>query len=136
MIRCTGVNARLGSIPFGQEIEQIAGFALATADLLGQMAALDYVEKLPLLYSEFAEAAAFSPGENQIVGSFSSANDLIRKTPAFWENLLKTRLDRDFGGVYRFLNEPYPSGPNDYLQRIEAEMRQLKQSIEMQPQPG
>jgi hypothetical protein len=45
-------------------------------------------------------------------------------------------LDRDFGGVYRFLNEPYPSGPNDYLQRIEAEMRQLKQSIEMQPQPG
>ena len=36
---------------------RIVGFALGTADLLGQMAAPDYVDKLPVLYDEFVEAA-------------------------------------------------------------------------------
>src|SRR6185437_3386983 len=60
MIHCTGVDAALSVIPFQSEEEKIAGFALGTADLLGQMAAEDYVEKLPVLYSEFAEATQFS----------------------------------------------------------------------------
>src|SRR5213594_4251720 len=42
MIRCTGVDARLSEIPFQNEMEKIVGFALGTADLLGQMAAEDY----------------------------------------------------------------------------------------------
>src|SRR6266704_5655656 len=57
MIRCTGVNTRLTDIPFPGDQEKMVGFALATSDLLGQMAADDYVDKLPILYSEFAEAA-------------------------------------------------------------------------------
>jgi len=40
---------------FRTELEKLVGFALATADLLGQMAAPDYVDKLPILYLEFAE---------------------------------------------------------------------------------
>ena len=61
MIRCTGVNANLSVIPFQSEMEKMAGFALATADLLGQMAADDYVDKLPELYQEFAEASQLQP---------------------------------------------------------------------------
>src|SRR5579863_982820 len=53
MILCTGVNASLDQIPFQSDAERIAGYALGTADLLGQMAAADYVDKLPLLYAEF-----------------------------------------------------------------------------------
>ena len=64
MIRCTGVNAALSVIPFQSEMEKVAGFALGTADLLGQMAAEDYVDKLPILYAEFAEAAALLQGPN------------------------------------------------------------------------
>src|SRR6266571_7808862 len=60
MIQCTGVDAALSAIPFQNEMEKVAGFALASADLLGQMAADDYVDKLPILYSEFAEAAQYS----------------------------------------------------------------------------
>jgi hypothetical protein len=127
MIRCTGVNARLNLIPFQSEIEKIAGFALATSDLLGQMAADDYADKLPILFSEFAEAAAFSKDTNHPVASFSSASDLIQKTPAFWENVLKTKLARDFGSLYQYLNDPYPSGPNEYVERIEASMERIKQ---------
>jgi len=60
---------------------------------------------------------------------FSSEADLMRKTPIFWENYVRMKLDRDFGGLYRFLNDPYPAGPNEYLQRIELNMERLKQRL-------
>jgi hypothetical protein len=126
MIRCTGVDAELGRIPFQNELERIAGFALATADLLGQMAADDYLEKLPALFAEFAEAAAFSGDPRTFVASFDSAEDLIARTPQFWEGFVKVKLERDLDGLHRFLNEPYPDGPNAYLDRIEAHMAALR----------
>src|SRR5882724_8945211 len=68
MIHCTGVDATLSVIPFQSEIEKIAGFALGTADLLGQMAAEDYVDKLPILFSEFAEAVKYTNDTTHFIG--------------------------------------------------------------------
>ena len=130
MIQCTGLNAHLDRIPFQSEAERIVGFALGTADLLGQMSAEDYVEKLPVLYAEFAEAARHEKGNAGMVAMFSSADDLIRKTPAFWEKYVQPKLNDDFLGLYRFLNQPYPSGPNPYVQRIEANMERLKSQLD------
>ncbi len=129
MIRCTGVDALLSVIPFQNEIERITGYALGTADLLGQMAADDYVDKLPVLYAEFAEATACSKDKNNFVATFTSALDLMQKTPAFWEKFVQLKLNRDFGGLYRFLNDPYPYGPNAYLKHIEANMELLRQRL-------
>ena len=129
MIQCTGVDAKLGGISFQSEIEKIAGFALGTADLLGQMAAEDYVDKLPILYSEFAEATQYTKDKTHFIAMFSSATDLMNKTPAFWAKFVLVKLDRDFGGLHRFLNDPYPSGPNQYLERIEANMDRLKRRM-------
>ncbi len=126
MIRCTGVNADLRSIPFQSELEKTIGFALATADLLGQMAAADYVAKLPVLYLEFAESARFSKENAARMAAFASAEDLMRKTPAFWEHYVLPRINGEFGQLHRFLNDPYPDGPNSYLQRIEAHIAQLR----------
>jgi hypothetical protein len=126
MIRCTGLDARPGALPFESDLERLTGFALATADLLGQMAADDYLEKLPVLFEEFAEAAAFSGDPRTFVGSFESAEDLITRTPQFWEGLVKPKLARDLDGLHRFLNDPYPDGPNAYLDRIEAHMAKLR----------
>jgi hypothetical protein len=106
MIFCTGVDAPLERIPFQDDLEKTTGFALGTADLLGQMAAGDYVEKLSVLYDELSEAS--------------------RGTPSFWEKYVRPKLERDFGGLYAYLNDPYPSGPNSYLDRIEANMDQLR----------
>jgi hypothetical protein len=64
---------------------------------------------------------------------FSSAADLMQKTPAFWEKYVQMKLNRDFGGIYRFLNDPYPDGPNDYLLRIEANMKKLRERIAAVP---
>jgi hypothetical protein len=128
MIRCTGVNANLDAIPFQSDPERLAGFALATADLLGQMSAPDYVEKLPILYSEFAEAAQFSGDKNHFVSSFSSAQDLVERTPEFWHAFVLPKLEKDFLGLYRFLSDPYPDGPNPYVQGVEANMGRLRQT--------
>lgn len=126
MIHCTGVDAALSVIPFQTDMEKIVGHALGTSDLLGQMAAPDYVEKLPVLYSEFAEAAQFSKDKTHLISMFSSADDLMQKTPAFWEKYVQVKLNRDFGALYRFLNDPYPHGPNEYLQRVESNMQKLR----------
>ncbi|HWC61308.1 MAG TPA: hypothetical protein VHC44_16560 [Verrucomicrobiae bacterium] len=129
MIHCTGVDAALNVIPFQSEIEKIVGHALGTADLLGQMAAEDYVEKLPVLYSEFAEATQFSKDKPHFVAMFSSVADLMQKTPAFWEKYVQVKLSRDFGGLYRFLNDPYPNGRNYYWDHIDANIKKLRQQI-------
>jgi hypothetical protein len=129
MIHCTGVDSNLNVIPFQSEPERILGFALGTADLLGQMAADDYVEKLPILYSEFAEAVQFSGKKARFIAGFSSAQELVRKTPEFWQKFVQVKLSRDFGGLCRFLNHPYPDGPNPYFERIETNMSRLRQRM-------
>jgi len=94
------------------------------------MAAPDYVDKLPILYSEFAEAAHFTGDKNHFVASFSSAQDLVERTPVFWDGFVLPKLERDFGGLYRYLNEPYPDGPNEYVRRIEMNIGRLKQNLD------
>ncbi len=129
MIHCTGINAKLDRIPFQNELEKVIGFALGTADLLGQMAAEDYVDKLPTLYSEFAEAAEFSGDRNQFIASFQNADDLLRKTPTFWRKLVLPKLENDFKGLYRYLAQPYPDGPNYYLEQVEANIARLDRML-------
>lgn len=135
MIRCTGVNVDLTRIPFETDVDRVVGFALGTADLLGQMAADDYIEKLPILFQEFAEADRF----NRLTGAvskslFASAEDLIQKTPMFWEKYVLPKINNDFKGMHRFLNQSYPDGPNFYIDRIEQNIGRLRKAA-MSPAP-
>ena len=129
MIRCTGVNADLKSIPFQEEWEKVLGCALATADLLGQMAASDYVDKLPILFEEFAESARFQTKDPSATGMFASAEDLMIKTPFFWEKYVVPKITHDFGSLHKFLADPFPGGPNEYMERIEANIEILKKRV-------
>ena len=130
IILCTGVSAELSAIRFQSELEKVCGCALATADLLGQMAAEDYLEKLPVLYAEFAEAVCFSGSHDHFIARFSSARDLIERTPGFWNEFILPKLEGDLMGLYRFLNEPFPDGPNYYLARIAENMERLQRGLE------
>ena len=129
MIRCTGVNADLKAIPFRNLAERTLGYALATADLLGQMAAPDYVEKLPILYEEFAEAQRFAGPRHARYASYESAEELMRNTSSFWENYVLPKINDDFGKVHQYLNAPHPHGANPYLQRIEHNLARLQQKL-------
>ena len=129
MIRCTGVNVDLVAIPFQNDTERMVGFALGTADLIGQMAADDYIDKLPILFLEFAECARFNAGKKISMAAYSSALDLMQKTPPFWEKYVQPRINNEFEGLYQFLSDPYPDGRNMYLERIEANIRRLQQQF-------
>jgi hypothetical protein len=126
MIRCTGVHVDLTRIPFQNEVERVVGFALGSGDLLGQMSAEDYVDKLPILYAEFEESARFYEGKMTGTIAFESAGDLVRRTPAFWSGYVLPKLQEDFLGLYQFLKRPYPHGPNEYLDRVEANIERLR----------
>ncbi len=126
MIRCTGLGAAASRIPFASEAERVCGFALGTADLVGQMAATDYPDKLPILYAEFQEAADFSGGARDGVG-FESAADLIAKTPGFWRNYVLPKLNGEFLGLHRHLEvERDGRRIHPYLEAIEANLRRLE----------
>lgn len=122
MIRCTGVNVKIDAIPFQGEVERTVSFCIGTADLLGQMAAGDYVDKLPILHAEFAESASYS-GTKMM---FESAEQLLKMTPMFWEKYVQPKIQKDFQGNCRFLSDPYPDGPNSYLAAIEANIERSK----------
>lgn len=129
MIRCTGVHVDLNRIPFQSELERVVGHALGAADLLGQMSAGDYIDKLDILFAEFDESAKFYEGKMLVSMDFISADDLIRRTPAFWVNYVQPKLEKDFWGIHKFLNQPYPDGPNTYFQQVNANIERLKKRL-------
>jgi hypothetical protein len=136
MIRCTGVYVDLTRIPFQSELEKQVGFALGAGDLLGQMSAPDYIDKLGILFDEFEESARFYQGKIIGASDFRSAEDLAKRTPAFWSKYVRQKLDKDFWGIHRYLNRPYPHGRNEYVDRVEENVRRLedrlKQAVPLQ----
>lgn len=126
IISCTGLNVDLESIDFETRLEQIVGLSVATSDLLGQMAARDYVERLADLYEEFTECWEYM-GDRAKSLHYESVSKLLEQTPNFWQKYIKHKLDTECLGLYRFLNYPYPNGPNDYLLRIEANIDRVRE---------
>jgi hypothetical protein len=126
MIFCTAVNAPLDALPFRDSLERTLGHAVATADLLGQMAAPDYVDKLPALYQEFAEALRHGGANSERLAACRSAEELARNTPSFWQNYVLPKITDGHGRLFEFLNDPYPDGPNAYLLAIEANLERIK----------
>jgi len=123
MIRCTGVGTDLAEIPFKSAIERCVGYALGTADLLGQMAAKDYIDKLPILYDEFKEAAGSCEHPNPLI-DFSSPRELMGSTESFWLEYVLPKIKNDFGGIYGFLEDG--EGRNPYLERVQTNLDRLK----------
>jgi hypothetical protein len=97
------------------------------------MAADDYLEKLVVLYDEFAEAEKFPGAPLPEAFHFPSADALMRSTQGFWEHFVLPKINDDFRRLYVFLNDPYPDGPNSFVQRIEKNLRRLQQQLAAKP---
>jgi hypothetical protein len=130
MIRCTGVNVDLAKIPFASEEERVLGYALGTADLLGQMAADDYIDKLGILFAEFEESARYNSGKFTGAGAFASVQDLRTKTPMFWEKYVLPKINQDFRGLYQYLGRPIAQAENFYVQRIRQNLDRLQRELQ------
>ena len=125
-INCTGPTKQISRLHFQDEVERVIGCALATSDYLGQMAAEDYPDELEILFHEFQESDDFIhlPLAKRM---FKSASDLAQRTPDFWTHFVLPKLENDFQGVYRFLADPYPRGPNAYLEAVERNIAVIRQ---------
>jgi len=82
-----------------------------------------------VLYAEFDESARFYEGKMALTRTFANAEDLLRQTPEFWTHYVLSKINNEFWGLYRFLNQPYPDGPNRYLQLVEANIDRIRQRL-------
>lgn len=73
--------------------QRMAAWVTATADLIGQMANREYLERLLLLYFEFREAG---------ITFFTDIHDLLEKTGSFYQ-LMNGRLQNELGNLTSFL---------------------------------
>ena len=125
ILLCTGLNTRVDAIRFAGATVELLGKILGTADLLGQMADRYYLEKLPELYEEFAEAG---------ITTFSSRLDLLDKTQGFYRMTLK-RFEDELGNVQRFsrchFRKRWGIDEDLYIQSIEKNMAYLARVVSL-----
>jgi hypothetical protein len=123
-INCTGPNSEIGLQHFRDTASRMVGCSLATADYLAQLADPTYPEKLGDLFAEFRESDDFSgiPPEKRF---FKSEEDMVCRTPGFWANFVKPKLEGDFQGVYRYLERPLGSGNNSYIKAVEENLGRI-----------
>ena len=125
MILCTGFFVDTSKIPFQSEPERMAGYALGTADLLGQMAVPNYLEELENLFDEFQECVQRQGVAAEPLAGYKSVEDMRAKTPQFFRGHAMRMLTQQWGSVYRFLDRPLGSGKNPYLDAIAKNIRKV-----------
>jgi hypothetical protein len=110
-------------VTFDNPQQELAAFATATSDLIGQMANREYIERLLFLYFEFEEAK---------LGGFADVHDLLGKTISFYR-LTKNRLDHDLHGLSIYLPRHFAevSGNerNFYTESIERNLAYLDELL-------
>jgi hypothetical protein len=100
ILKCTGLNVNIPQIHFLSRENEILGKMLGTADLLGQMADRNYLEKLPFLYREFKVAN---------IEGLGTELDFLDSTPGFHQMTID-RLAHELGGVNMFMRDNAQKG--------------------------
>ena len=128
MIQTTDFSTQTSPILFASSAHQLAGCMVGTADLLGQMASPDYIDKLPLLHQEMMEALKHDHSEGVPIEIPQSPQDLLRLTPSFFSEYVMPKLKNDYQNVLQLLNTPYPDGPNPYMEQIQRHLESVEQA--------
>lgn len=98
---------------------ELAARVAATADIVGQMASREYLERLLFLYYEFREGG---------VGGFKDLHDLLEKTRAFYQTT-RERLYLHLGGTVDYLARHFEAvggePRNHYLELVDRNIAYL-----------
>jgi hypothetical protein len=132
LVHFTGYEMDLDDIRVDEPRDRMVGYLVGTADLIGQMSDRMYLEKCrEFLYREFvwANIARETLPDGREVVRYASPQDLIIKTPGFYEYVARTRMEKKLGGVDRFAAAHF-DGPDLYQSEIERNMNFLRQVIE------
>lgn len=110
-------------VRFDNSQQQLAAYATATADLVGQMANREYLERLLFLYFEFEEAR---------LGGFGSIHELLEKTADFYR-ITQARLDSDLQGLSGHLTRHFAAqrgeARNFYAESIQRNLAYLDRLV-------
>ena len=122
-ICATAISVSMEDLPFRDSREWLIGAMVATGDMLGQMAAEDYPERLAGLYLEFREATVFSRLQKASFAIHKNLLDLLAGTEKFYTGYVTRMLDQEWKGVYRILDDGH--GRNRYIDRIRTNISRV-----------
>ncbi len=131
MVHYTGYEIALDQIKLPDEKLHLLGYMLGTADLIAQMSDRCYLEKCKdRLYPEFVlggmTTSTNSNGESIVL--FESAEDLLMKTPVFYNMEVKNRLENIFKHVYKYA-EAHFGNDNLYLNYLQKNINYIENLI-------
>lgn len=123
IVHFTGYERPVAGIRVPAPVFKLLGSMLGSADIIAQMSDRCYLEKCrDRLYPEFVAGGITrrrtDEGEEVV---FASAQDLLRKTPSFYQNATR-RLDEDLGGAYQYAQKHF-GGPNLYMDALKQNIR-------------
>lgn len=125
MIRCTDAATVPESIEFPDREARLGGYIVGTADLIAQMADDVYLERLPLLYREYAEAG---------IPDYASEYDLMARTKDFCFNMLdkmQIRMGNVLTHMSAHFRERYGVDRNLYLEAVMRNMDYLRRILKV-----
>ena len=131
IVHFTGYELDLDKIELDDPRDIICGHLIGTADLIAQMADRCYLEKCrDRLYQEFVVGGVAvenaKPGEYMV--RYRSGQDLLQKTPSFYQQVMRDRLNKKFNHVYRYAEVLY-EGHNPYIESIRNNVEHLVKII-------
>ncbi|MCR8924048.1 hypothetical protein NO559_14790 [Dasania sp. GY-MA-18] len=128
LVHFTGYELPPESITLANPKHRVLGAMIGTADVVAQMADAAYLNKCrDRLYPEFELGGMLkqrmADGSEQVI--YSSAEDLLAKTPGFIKTTITERLDGHFQGLYRYV-EAHFGGTNKYMEALENNCKHLE----------
>ena len=109
---------------FAEPAVAVMGKMVATADLVAQMADVDYMKRIAFLFDELKEAYEFEGIENikaRGIKVYGSAREMVDGTIEFYENFVLPRL-ATLGRMDQYLVAFFGDGRNPYLENITANL--------------
>lgn len=103
LVHFTGYEMEVEDIRVDDARDRMIGCMVGTADLIGQMSDRMYLEKVrKFLYEEFVlgNVAREHLADGREVVRYASPEDLIIKTPGFYEYVARHRIDRKIGRAH------------------------------------
>jgi len=132
LVHFTGYEMDIDDILVHDPKDRLLGCLVGTADILGQMSDRMYLEKCrEFLYPEFVwgRIARETLADGREIVRYASPEDLMLKTPGFYEYVARQRIDKKLGGADRFAAAHF-DGPSLYQAAIDRNMQFLKEAIE------
>lgn len=132
LVHFTGYEQEIADIDVADPRDRLLGYMVGTADLIAQMSDRVYLEKCrDFLYQEFVWGgiARETLLDGREVVTYHSAEDLIRKTPEYYQKVARKRIDEQLGAVDRYAAAHF-DGTNLYQTAIAHTMLFLRHVVD------